>query len=242
MPHHAFMAQFGKFLAALIALWLSLPASAATPVEVARCSITYAALAEPLVQAGHRPLAAYIAARNENLRPALLKVREEGASFTPAQVKEIQDSAQDAKRVAAQMATDVSNAIAHANDGALRAALAPVIACDRIFGFTSFPLPKADATLEGFSAETIPPPPKDDLGVSPKTMATYRTGFLEGCMHGPAPAKYRVRGEANISALCQCVLDASTGAAHDHIPTFRELDDQAEKFYGNCAKGLPPTH
>jgi hypothetical protein len=236
MPRHAFLAQFGMCLATLVALCCSLPASAATAVEVARCWTTYTALEGPFAQARHKPLAAYISARVANVRPSLLRLRAERASFTPSQA----DSIRDSKRAATQMVTDVSNAISRSDDGALRVALAPVIACDRVFGFTSFPLPKADASAKSFSPETIPPRPKDDPGVPPDIMAGYRDGFLESCVHGDAPTKYGVRGEAKISALCQCVLDASTGAAHNHIPTFLELDDQAEILYGNCAKGLRP--
>jgi hypothetical protein len=99
---------------------------------------------------------------------------------------------------------------------------------------------RTGGTLKGFAPETIPPRPKDDPGVPPDIMEGYREGFLESCVHGDAPAKYGVRGEAKISTLCQCVLDASTGAAHNRIPTFLELDGQAEMLYGNCAKGLRP--
>jgi hypothetical protein len=227
--------QFARILVfGLASIFLSGPASAATPVEIARCYNTYSALQAPVARASHGPLAYYVSARLGNLRPPMLKLRSEGAQLDAAQVQELGDS----KRIASQMAADVSVAISGADDAALQRAMAPVFACDKIFGFTSLPLPKADASSKGLSPETIPPRPKYDPSLPPDVMKSYERSFMGGCPHGPAPAKYRVQGEANSTALCQCVLDASTGPAHDRIPTFQELDEMAEKLYGNCAKSL----
>ncbi len=164
----------------------------------------------------------------------MLRLRSDGAQIDAAQLEDLQTS----KRIAAQMAADVSTAIASADDAALSRAMAPLFACDKVFGFTSLPLPKADASSKGYSPNTIPPRPKFDPPLPPDVMKSYERTFMEGCPHGPAPAKYRVQGEANSTALCQCALDASTGPAHDRIPTFQELDEMAEKLYGGCAKNL----
>ncbi len=227
--------QRGSILALGIAsICVSGPLSAATPVEIASCYNTYSALQAPILRARHGPLAYYASARVGNLRPPMLKLRAEGAQIDAAQVEEIKNS----KRIASQMATDVSAAIASADDAALSRAMAPVFACDRVFGFTSVPLPKAAASSKGFSPKTIPPRPKFDPPLPPDVMKSYERSFLEGCPHGPAPAKYGVQGEASSTALCQCALDGSTGPAHDRIPTFQELDEMAENLYGTCAKNL----
>jgi hypothetical protein len=152
------------------------------------------------------------------------------------------DKIRDSIRIATQMGTDVSVAIAGADDAALQRAMAPVFACDKVFGFTSLPLPKADASRKGISMMTVPPRPKFDPPLPPDFMRPYERSFLEGCRHGPAPKKFHVEGEANATALCQCVLDISTGPAHDRIPTFQELDEQAEQLYGNCARNLIAPH
>jgi len=227
--------QFGGILLLAAAIvFQSGPASAATPVEIARCYNIYATLQAPVARASHGPLSYYVSARVGNLRPPMLKLRSEGVQLDAAQVEELRES----KRFATQMAADVAAAISSADDAALSRAMAPAIACDRVFGFTSLPLPKADASSKDISLNTIPPRPSDDPGLPPDVMKSYERSFMQGCPHGPAPAKFRVQGEANSTALCQCVLDASTGPAHDRIPTFQELDEMAERLYGNCAKNL----
>jgi hypothetical protein len=224
----------GLFFLAIACLQLSASASAATPLEVARCWSTYMAVLPPVTRADHGSLSAYISARIGNVRPLMLRLRSAGTKLTAAEHEEVLES----RRIANQMAADVSSAIAAADDAALRRAMAPVFACDTVFGFTSFPLPKADATTKVFSPATIPARPKDDPSLPPDIMKSYGDSFLEGCRHGPAPAKFRVAGEANIGALCQCVLDASTGPAHDRIPTYLELDEHADELYGSCARNL----
>ena len=150
MANSGFSPPLGGLLVASIALGLSSPVGAATAVEIAGCWHTYSALENPIAQAKHRPLAAYISARVANVRPPLLKLRSQGAKVTDLQAEEIRKS----KRVASQMAVEVSAAISRADDTALRAAMAPVFSCDQVFGFTSFPLPRADASTKEFSPKT----------------------------------------------------------------------------------------
>jgi hypothetical protein len=168
----------------------------------------------------------------------MLKLQSEGAKLNASEHEEVLNS----RRVASQMAAEVSAAISAADDAALQRAMAPVFACDTVFGFTSFPLPRADVSTKAYSPATIPARPKDDPSLPPDVMKSYQQSFLEGCRHGPAPAKFGVAGAPNIAGLCQCVLDVSTGPAHDRIPTYQELDEHAENLYGNCAKNLRTPH
>lgn len=185
---------------------------AATTDDHITCSLVYGALLEAGKRARDDALMQYARPRVQTVLPHLQRLREDVKA--KQRLRELSIELEDEVRF--KFVDEVTSAVLTQDRARLIVAMPRVFQCDRVFGFSTLPLPLAKTTL-----------------LSNK----YLEGFLTGCLEKQRSTA-RPLADGKIQTYCKCMMQFASDSGVDGGGTEARLGEVIREAHPRCVASI----